>query len=265
MVEDGELFQAIDDKNYDFDLPAEVDEYEELRSGPEPADKRTMPLKLLERAKADIPRIEQLEKDHPRMARLFQKGLLPYHVWEQLLEAEQIMDSEVNTVQAEAERLQKGWGQGVFSQAYQLLRKERDDELRMEQMQREAAVLSIKFTKPSGSVVAMEADGRKITQQTPLVVRKESAAEEVSFKSEVTAELTTGAGEEKRTFCCALPELQLDVEQEKQWKQIGSDPAGLRLQVRFVRRTHGAKAGFAVEQIRATIPESAKNTAIGAA
>ena len=62
-----------------------------------------MPLKLLERAKADIPRIEQLEKDHPRMARLFQKGLLPYHVWEQLLEAEQIMDSEVNTVQAEAE------------------------------------------------------------------------------------------------------------------------------------------------------------------
>ena len=62
-----------------------------------------MPLKLLERAKADIPRIEQLEKDHPRMARLFQKGLLPYHVWEQLLEAEQVMDAEVNTVQAEAE------------------------------------------------------------------------------------------------------------------------------------------------------------------
>lgn len=263
MVEDTDLFAAIDDKNYDFDLPVEVDEYEELRGGPEPPDKRTMPLKLLERAKADIPRIEQLEKDHPRMARLFQKGLLPYHVWEQLLEAEQIMDSEVNTVQAEAERLQKGWGQGVFSQAYQMLRKERDDEVRMEQMQRDAAVLSLKFTKLSGGVVTMEADGRKVTQQTPMVLRKESATEEVAFKTEVTAELSTGAGDEKRTFCCLLPELELDPAQEKQWKQIGSDPAGLRLQVRFVRRTHGAKAGFAVEQIRATIPESAKAIAIG--
>ena len=62
---------------------------------------------LLKRAMADIPRIEQLEKDHPRMARLFQKGLLPFCVWEQLLEAETLMDQEVNSVQAEAERMRK--------------------------------------------------------------------------------------------------------------------------------------------------------------
>jgi len=261
VLEDPDLFEALDDKNYAFDLPPEVDTYEDLRVT-EPADKRTLPLALLDRAKADIPRIEQLEKDHPRMARLFQKGLLPFHVWEQLLEAETIMDSEVNTVQAEAERLQKGWGQGVFSQAYQMLRKERDDDQRKEQLEREAAVLSLKFTKLSGGIVSLQADGRKVTQQTPMVLRKESASEEVAFKSEVSAELVTGTGDEKRTFCCTLPELELDVEQEKQWKQIGSDPAGLRLQVRFVRRTHGAKAGFAVEQVRATVPESAK---IGAA
>ena len=29
------------------------------------------------------------------MARLFQKGLLPFPVWEQLLEAEALMDTEV--------------------------------------------------------------------------------------------------------------------------------------------------------------------------
>jgi len=150
----------------------------------------------------------------------------------------------------------------VFSQAYQMLRKERDDDQRKEQLEREAAVLSLKFTKLSGGIVSLQADGRKVTQQTPMVLRKESASEEVAFKSEVSAELVTGTGDEKRTFCCTLPELELDVEQEKQWKQIGSDPAGLRLQVRFVRRTHGAKAGFAVEQVRATVPESAK---IGAA
>jgi len=136
-------------------------------------------LALLERAKADIPRIEQLERDHPRMARLFQKGLLPFGVWEQLLEAETMMDQEVNSVQAEAERLQKGWGAGVFSQAYQMLRKERDDELRAEAAARDAAVLTISFTKLSGGVVSLTADGRKVTQQTQLVIRKESATEEV--------------------------------------------------------------------------------------
>ena len=44
------------------------------------------------------------------MARLFNRGLLPFGVWEQLLEAEAMMDHEVHDVQAEAEKLQKGWG-----------------------------------------------------------------------------------------------------------------------------------------------------------
>lgn len=260
VLDDPDLFDALDDKNYNFELPAEVETYEDLRLT-EPTDKRELPLALLERAKADIPRIEQLEKDHPRMARLFQKGLLPHNVWDQLLEAESIMDTEVNSVQAEAERLQKGWGQGVFSQAYQMLRKEREEQVRAEQQARDAAVLSLEFTKLSGGVVKIDADGRKVTQQTPLVLRKASATEEVAFKSQVTAELTIGADEEKRTYCCEVPDLELDKEQDKQWKQIGSDPAGLRLQVRFVRRTKGAKAGFGVEQIRATIPEAPKATA----
>ena len=60
------------------------------------------------------------------MARLFNRGLLPFGIWEQLLEAEAMMDAEVHEVQAEAEKLQKGWGQGVFGQAYQMLRKERE-------------------------------------------------------------------------------------------------------------------------------------------
>ena len=51
------------------------------------------------------------------MARLHTRGLLPFGLWEQLLEAEALMDSEVQEVQAEAEKLQKGWGQGVFGQA----------------------------------------------------------------------------------------------------------------------------------------------------
>ena len=99
----------------------------------------------------------------------------------------------MNTVQAEAERLQKGWGAGVFSQAYQMLRKDREDEVRAEAAAKEAAVLSISFTKLSGDVVTFTADGRKVTQQTQLSIRPNAEAT-VAFKSEVNAELKSGAG-----------------------------------------------------------------------
>jgi len=222
----------------------------------EPTDKRALPLALLERAKADIPRIEQLEKDHPRMARLFQKGLLPFGVWEQLLEAEAMMDTEVNSVQAEAERLQKGWGQGVFSQAYQMLRQDRTEQQRAEQAAKDAAVLTLTFTKPSGGVVKLTADGIKVTQQTPLKLRKESAEEEISYKCEVTGEMKLGAGDEQRTYEAINPDLVLDANVERQWKQIGSDPTGLRLQVRFVKRTKGNHTAFQVMDVRATVPDA---------
>ena len=146
---DQDAMAALDDQSYHFELSEQTDTYEELRLK-DPPDKRTLPLALLERAKAGIPMIEQLERDHPRMARLFQKGLLPSTVWEQLLEAEAIMDVEVHAIQAEAERLQVGWGQGVFSQAYQMLRKDREDEQRAEQVAKDAAVLTLTFTEPSG-------------------------------------------------------------------------------------------------------------------
>lgn len=107
---------------------------------------------------------------------------------------------QVNTVQAEAERLQKGWGAGVFSQAYQMLRKDREDEVRAEAAAKEAAVLSISFTKLSGDVVTFTADGRKVTQQTQLSIRPNAEAT-VAFKSEVNAELKSGAG---ARFLCML-------------------------------------------------------------
>ena len=234
-----------------------------------PACRRALPLALLERAKADIPRIEQLEKDHPRMARLHAKGLLPMGVWEQLLDAEAMMDTEVNSVQAEAERLQKGWGAGVFSQAYQMLRKDREEEVRRQQMERDLGKLSMTFTKPSGGKVSVAAEGRKVSQQTQLKIRDdgESApgeADELSVKSSVEASLTTGTGDDARTFSCEVPELTLDAEQEKQWKQIGSDPTGLRLQVKFIRKSKGAKTGFVVNDVRATVPDTPAPTPTGA-
>jgi len=53
---------------------------------------------------------------------------------------------------------------------------------------------------------------------------------------------------------CALDELVLDKEMDKQWKQLGQDAHGLRLQLKFVRRAHGLKMGFTLGDIRATVP-----------
>lgn len=239
MLENPELYDELDDKDYHFDLPAEIDEYEDVRAS-KPTDKRTLPVALLKRAMADIPRIEQLERDHPRMARLFNRGLLPFGVWEQLLEAEAMMDHEVHEVQAEAEKLQKGWGQGVFGQAYSMLRRERQEEKQHEQMRRDAAVLTIEFTKLSGGVVTFIADGRNVGAQTQMLLRKDCVSKELAYKTDVKAELVVGMGEEQRTYTCEIPEMTLDKDSDKaQWKQLGNDSTQLRLQIKFVRKVDG--------------------------
>jgi len=256
ILENPEVYEQLDDKDYNFELPVEVDEYEEVRQS-KPTDKRTLPVALLKRAMADIPRIEQLEKDHPRMARLFNRGLLPFSVWEQLLEAEAMMDHEVHDVQAEAEKLQKGWGQGVFGQAYSMLRRERQEEQQHAQARRDAAVLTIEFTKLSGGVVTFVADGRSVSAQTQMLLRKDSVSKEIAYKTDVKAELVVGTGEEQRTFTCEIPEMVLDKESDKpQWKQLGNDSTQLRLQVKFVRKTDGLKTAFGIGDIRATVPAS---------
>ena len=191
------------------------------------------------------------------MARLFNRGLLPFSVWEQLLEAEAMMDHEVHDVQAEAEKLQKGWGQGVFGQAYSMLRRERQEEQQHAQARRDAAVLTIEFTKLSGGVVTFVADGRSVSAQTQMLLRKDSVSKEIAYKTDVKAELVVGTGEEQRTFTCEIPEMVLDKESDKpQWKQLGNDSTQLRLQVKFVRKTDGLKTAFGIGDIRATVPAS---------
>merc|ERR1712129_562433 len=251
FLDNPELYDELDDKDYHFDLPTEIDEYEDVRAS-KPTDKRTLPVALLKRAMADIPRIEQLEKDHPRMARLFNRGLLPFGVWEQLLEAEAVMDHEGHDVQAEAEKLQKGWGQGVFGQAYSMLRRER-------QMRRDAAVLTIEFTKLSGGVVTFLADGRYLGDRTQMLLRKETpgAPKELAYKTDVKAELAIGVGEDQKTYLCEIPELELDKDSDKpQWKQLGHDSTQLRLQVKFVRKVDGLKTTFGIGDIRVTAPHT---------
>ena len=81
---------------------------------------------------------------------------------------------------------------------------------------------------------------------------------------QVTAEMKMGTGDEERTYNAVNPDLVLDANVERQWKQIGSDPTGLRLQVRFVKRTKGNHSAFQVMDVRATVPDSPALSADGA-
>jgi len=120
-----------------------------------------------------------------------------------------------------------------------MLRRERQEEKQHEQMRRDAAVLTIEFTKLSGGVVTFLADGRYLGDRTQMLLRKETpgAPKELAFKTDVKAELAIGVGEDQKTYLCEIPEMELDKDSDKpQWKQLGHDSTQLRLQVKFVRK-----------------------------
>ena len=73
--------------------------------------------------------------------------------------------------------------------------------------------------------------------------------------------MVTGSDEEECTSSCKVPELLLNTEQDKQWKQIGQDASGLRLQCKFVRKSKGISTTFCVEDIRATAPPASASAA----
>ena len=97
-------------------------------------------------------------------------------------------------------RLSNNGALALWWQAYQMLRTKRE-EGRI-QDQRDAAVLTMEFTEPSGGVVILRADGRKVSQQTALAIRKELTEVEVNINSKVRCELVTGLGDEQRAFSC---------------------------------------------------------------
>merc|ERR1712216_129050 len=72
---------------------------------------------------AAIPLIERLEKDMPGTHRVWNAGIVPRQIWDEVQDAEGMLLQEVEAVRAEANRLQKGWGDHVFPHAFQELKK----------------------------------------------------------------------------------------------------------------------------------------------
>lgn len=81
---------------------------------------------LLRRAIAIVPYIERIEKDRPSVHRLSKNAVIPFSIVDELMEAETLLELEIKEVQAEAERLRPGWGRGVYAQAYDIVRRQRD-------------------------------------------------------------------------------------------------------------------------------------------
>jgi hypothetical protein len=80
---------------------------------------------LLRRAMAIVPYIERVEKDRPSVRKLSQNNYIPFSIVDELQEAEGLLEQEIKDVQADAENLRPGWGRGIYAQAYDIVRRQR--------------------------------------------------------------------------------------------------------------------------------------------
>jgi len=143
------------------------------------------------------------------------------------------------------------------------VRGEREQKARQQKLEetekREACTLSLTFTSAAdGRKLQLSADGKNVSSQTPMKLRDGGAATEVPAESQLEAMMVCGAPPEERTYTARPQPLKLDAAKEKQWLQLGSDAAALRLQVKFLSCQRAGKRVLTVGDIRATVPADAE-------
>lgn len=69
----------------------------------------------------NIQRAWKLQEEKPSLAKLVGQGAVGEELWQKFLRAEEDLNAEFEFVQAEAEWIKKGWGQGIIPQANHML------------------------------------------------------------------------------------------------------------------------------------------------
>jgi len=138
VEEEDDFFSNLDGEKFNLRLPAEVDEYYEIRAkcekagwepgkGPPPgADKsaatgpqRVMAQALMKRAIADIPIVTHIQKESAGMNKLYSQSMCSVKQWRSYQNAEALVSQEVEEVRAEADEIEPGWSQVIWRQAMQ--------------------------------------------------------------------------------------------------------------------------------------------------
>jgi len=185
------FFMSMDGDKFNIKLPAEVDEYYEIKlkceeSGWIPgkpscntqkASKgptKILAQALMKRAIADIPYVTHIQKESAGMNKLYSQSMCSVKQWKTYQAAETLISNEVEEVPSEADEIEPGWSELVWRQAMQyhnMLKNKHE----MERKQRLALAEKAKA----------EEEARKKPRMTPEELRRkkeieaEKAAEEL--------------------------------------------------------------------------------------
>lgn len=134
--EEDDFFSNLDGEKFNLKLPAEVDEYYQIKAkcesaGWEPGSKpastapsaggphRVMAQALMKRAIADIPIVSHIQKESGGMNKLYSQSMCSVKQWRSYQMAENLVSTEVEEVRAEADEIEPGWSQAIWRQAMQ--------------------------------------------------------------------------------------------------------------------------------------------------
>lgn len=143
--EEDDFFSNLDGEKFNLKLPAEVDEYYEIRAKCESAGwkpgasktpeaqgpSRVMAQALMKRAIADIPIVTHVQKESAGMNKLYSQSMCSVKQWRAYQNAEAMVSQEVEEVRAEADEIEPGWSQAIWRQAmqyHQMLKQKHEQE-----------------------------------------------------------------------------------------------------------------------------------------
>merc|ERR1712176_1271972 len=197
MGEEDDFFSNLDGEKFNLRLPAEVDEYYEIRTKcekagwgpgkgpPAGADKnaatgpqRVMAQALMKRAIADIPIVTHIQKESAGMNKLYSQSMCSVKQWRSYQSAEALVSQEVEDVRAEADEIEPGWSQVIWRQAmqYHNMLKQKHE------MEAKAALEAAKKRKEIEDKV--NAEKKKIDDAKARELAAEKAAEELIKQEE---------------------------------------------------------------------------------
>lgn len=182
--EEDDFFSNLDGDKFDIKLPAEVDEYYQIKekcesdgwkSGSQSQGglHKVMAQALMKRAIADIPIVSHIQKESGGMNKLYSQSMCSVKQWRSYQNAETLVSTEVEEVRAEADEIEPGWSQAIWRQAMQyhnMLKQRHDMQAKqLAEAERKRKELENKKTK----------EGKKTMDATAKALAAEKAAEEL--------------------------------------------------------------------------------------
>lgn len=191
--EEDDFFSNLDGEKFNLKLPAEADEYYDIRAKCEAAGwkpgmpkspenqgpSRVMAQALMKRAIADIPVVTHIQKESQGMNKLYSQSMCSVKQWQAYQGAEAMVSQEVEEVRAEADEIEPGWSQAIWRQAMQY------HQMLKQKHETEAKKLDESAQQRKTIEGKVSAEKQKVTDADDKVKAAERAAKELIKEEEV--------------------------------------------------------------------------------